>query len=216
MNKKPGKKPAPQHFQFTRAVLESPVLGVLSRSACICLFRIVLEHVRQWKNDTSRLTVTYKQFEEYGVCKHDIALALRELEALGLMRITERGRGGNAEYRMASKFRLTIAPGGTGEFREFKTAEEAEAAARKARGKRERPPKKTKSTPRNVGRSRPTKCGAETPHFRPTECGVGAPNPRPTECGVLYNIYPLLSERDERAEAGEAVEVPDFRLHTAK
>ena len=57
------------------------------------------------------MPVTYTDFVAYGVSKHAVAPALRELEALGFIEVTERGRGGNAEWRIPNKFRLTYRAG---------------------------------------------------------------------------------------------------------
>jgi hypothetical protein len=61
-------------------------------------------------------------------------------EALGFFRITERGRGGNREYRRPNKFYLTFAYGRgsrakppTDEWRKINTIEEAKAIAGAAR-----------------------------------------------------------------------------------
>ena len=45
---------------------------------------------------SGKLPITFEQFEEYGMDRDAIAPALRELEALGLIEITERGCAGNA------------------------------------------------------------------------------------------------------------------------
>jgi hypothetical protein len=62
---------------------------------------------------------------------------LRELEALGFVEITERGRAGNGEFLAPNKFRLTYRHAGnaapTNEWRQIRPIEDAEAAARAAR-----------------------------------------------------------------------------------
>lgn len=84
---------------------------------------------------------------EFGIDRHAIAPALREICALGFVEITERGRAGNAEWRRPHKFRLTYrqldraAP--TDEWKGIKTKEEAEMIAHEAR----RPPKRRNKTP---------------------------------------------------------------------
>src|SRR5207248_4464704 len=90
-------------------MLDSPAWRVLSLSACRVIDRIEIELARHGGNDNGKLPVTYEDFEEYGVTRESVSPAIREAEALGFIRITERGRGGNAEYRQPNKFFLTFA-----------------------------------------------------------------------------------------------------------
>jgi hypothetical protein len=86
--------------------------------------------------------VTFQDFEDYGIHRHAIAPAIRELEALGFIRITQIGRAGN-EFRIPNKFALTHLPTNdnpspTNGWRRIKTIEEAMAiadAARRAPGR---------------------------------------------------------------------------------
>jgi hypothetical protein len=95
-----------------------------------------------------------------------VAPAIREAEALGFIKVTERGRGGNAEHRKANRFFLTFAHGRdsraeppTHEWRRFETIEEAESVARAARANKDadavrfgqRRAKKNKNQSRNLG-----------------------------------------------------------------
>jgi hypothetical protein len=120
-------------------MLESPAYRVLSQSAHRVISRLELELCYHGGNDNGKLPVTFDDFVEYGIDRASVAPALREGEALGFLRITERGRGGNREYRAPNKFYLTFArcresrarpP--TDEWRKIKTIEEAKAAARSA------------------------------------------------------------------------------------
>src|SRR5262249_46769692 len=90
-------------------MLESPAYRVLSRSAHMVLARIEIELAHHAVNDNGRLPVTTENFVEYGMHRTSVAPALREAEALGFIRITERGHGGNAEYRSPNRFYLTYA-----------------------------------------------------------------------------------------------------------
>src|SRR5215510_9179311 len=90
-------------------MLESPAYRVLSRSAHMVLARIEIELAHHGGNDNGRLPVTSENFVEYGMHRTSVAPALREAEALGFIRITERGHGGNAEYRSPNRFYLTYA-----------------------------------------------------------------------------------------------------------
>jgi len=120
-------------------MLESPVYQVLSRAAHQVLSRIEIEHAHHGGNDNGRLPVTYGNFEAYGLHERMIAPAIRELEALGFIEVTQRGCGGNAAFRQPSLYRITYrhahdAEGdGTHEWRAIKTVEHAEEVARQAR-----------------------------------------------------------------------------------
>jgi hypothetical protein len=123
-----------------REMLESPAYRVLSQAAHRAMSRLELELCYHGGNDNGALPVTFEDFVEYGLDRASVAPALRELEALGFQRITERGRGGNREHRAPNKFYLTFAVGRgsrgnppTDEWRKIKTIEEARAIARSAR-----------------------------------------------------------------------------------
>ena len=121
-------------------MLLSPAWRVLSLSARRVLDRLEIERAQHGGQDNGRLPVTFEQLFEYGIHRHAIAPAVRELEALGFAIVTERGRSGNAGYRKPNLFRITFHPGGTDsgepsdEWRSIKTLEEAETLAATARG----------------------------------------------------------------------------------
>jgi hypothetical protein len=124
-------------------MLESPAYRVLSRSGHMVLARIEIELGHHGGNDNGRLPVTTENFIEYGMHRTSVAPAIREAEALGFIRITERGHGGNAEYRSPNRFYLTYAHTNdskrrppTDEWRRIKTLEEANQIARSARAKK--------------------------------------------------------------------------------
>jgi hypothetical protein len=91
-------------------MLRSPAFKVLSRAARQVLARIEIELVDHGGKDNGRLPVTFDQFVAYGINRHMIAPALRELVALGFVEITEHGRAGNADWRRPNMFRLTYLP----------------------------------------------------------------------------------------------------------
>jgi hypothetical protein len=130
-------KIAGQFSARTIAMMESPAFQVLSLSAHRALARIEIEHAHHGGNDNGNLPVTYDQFIEYGIHRNAVSPAIREVEALGFVEITERGRAGNAEWRRSNKFRLTYRQVGrsatTDEWRNIKTMEEAEVVAQTAR-----------------------------------------------------------------------------------
>jgi hypothetical protein len=121
-------------------MLESPAWKVLSLAGRRVIDRIEIELAHHGGNDNGRLPVTKLDFVEYGIHHNGVAAAIREAEALGFIRITKRGRGGNAEHRQPNLFFLTFARGRdsraqppTDDWRKIKTIEEAEMIAAQAR-----------------------------------------------------------------------------------
>jgi hypothetical protein len=178
-------------------MLASPAYRALSRAAHLIISRIEIELAHHGGNDNGRLPVTREQFIDYGVHHEGVAPAIREAEALGFIRITERGRGGNAEHRAPSYFFLTFAHSRNSraeppshDWRRVKTVEEAEQIARDARaaknpnavahGNRSWERYKAKTFPdpgfRNI--STPVS-GAESTDFPTPETGVTGPVRKP-------------------------------------
>lgn len=91
-------------------LLESPAYRVLSLSARRILDRLEVELAHHGGTDNGRLPVTYDNFAKYGIDRHAIAPAIRELEAVGIVEVTEHGRAGNADWRKPNLFRLTYKP----------------------------------------------------------------------------------------------------------
>jgi hypothetical protein len=121
-------------------MLESPAYCALSLSAHRVMSRIEIELGAHGGNDNGRLPVTKQDLMRYGVSHDQIAPAIRELEALGFIRVMERGRGGNAEHRKPNLFFLTFAHGRDSranppshDWRRIKTMHEAESIASAAR-----------------------------------------------------------------------------------
>jgi hypothetical protein len=116
-------------------MLRSPAWRVLSLSARRVLDRLEIEHADHGGAENGRLAVTYDDFHRYGIHRHAIRPAIREVVALGFAEITEAGRAGNAEFRKPNLFRLTYLNtqvGPTDEWQKI-TENEAEAIARAAR-----------------------------------------------------------------------------------
>ena len=78
-------------------------MRALTRSAHRALLRIEIELRQHAGRCNGKLTVTKQQFVEFGIHPRMVAPALRELEALGIIRI-EHGRGGNAEHYQPNRF----------------------------------------------------------------------------------------------------------------
>jgi hypothetical protein len=133
----------------SKELLESPAYQVLSRAAHQALSRIEIEHMMHGGFENGKLPVTYDQFVAYGLHRRSIAPALRELEAVRLVEVTERGSSGNGESRRPNKFRLTYLNVGradpTNEWRHIKAAE-ARSCVKAAR-KNQRTPRKKNRTP---------------------------------------------------------------------
>jgi hypothetical protein len=129
-----------QWASYPIAMLESPAYRVLSQGAHRVIARIAIELANHGGNDNGKLPVTKEQFVEYSIHAAGVAPALREAEALGFIEITEHGRGGNAEMRRPSLYRITFlnergskAKQPTHEWQRIKTVEEAQRIAGEAR-----------------------------------------------------------------------------------
>ena len=81
-------------------------MGGSSLAARRILDLLQIEHCRHGGKENGKLVLTYDQMASK-MDRHAIAPAIRELVALGFVEITQQGRGGNAEFRIASKYRLT-------------------------------------------------------------------------------------------------------------
>jgi hypothetical protein len=136
-------------------MLESWPYRVLSLSAHRALTRIEIELAHHGGNDNGRLPVTYDDFQDYGIDRHSIRPALSELEALGFIEVTDRGRAGNAEFRRPAKYRLTYKGADreppTHEWRRIETKEQAEHVAKRARASRGSPKREEKQEARPMG-----------------------------------------------------------------
>jgi len=200
------------------SMLESPAYRVLSVSAHRIISRIEIELARHGGNDNGRLPVTFEDFIEYGIHHNAIAPAIREAEALGFIRVTERGRGGNSEYRQPNKFFLTFAYGRdsrgnppTHDWRKIKTLEEAEEIARAARDNKnaqavqfaERRAKKTKNRYRNPVVVPHPEIGSEIAKSPHPETGSTASPPKPVPLSISRAGGPVYPEANStRSYAG--------------
>ena len=141
MSRKPGRKRRTQiDGQFaarTIKMLESPPFRVLRLSAHRVLARLEVELAHHGGMDNGRLPVTYDDYQQYGIDRHAIAPAIRELTALGFIEVTEHGCAGNAEWRTPNRFRLTYKPtkdaNPTDDWKWIQTIDQAMAKAQAAR-----------------------------------------------------------------------------------
>lgn len=68
-----------------------------------------IKHCQHGGRENGRLVCTYSDFEPHGVPRRSISRALRQLEALGILRIA-RGRPAYGDLRVPSIYRLTYLP----------------------------------------------------------------------------------------------------------
>ena len=195
-------------------MLESAAYRVLSLSAHRLLDRLEIELAHHGGHDNGRLPVTFDDFEKYGIDRHAVALAMREVEALGFIEVTERGRAGNAEYRTPNKFRITYRPADSAEatdkWKKIKTIEEAKSIALAARKPitRERPTNGTAKKQKPVGEN--TSFSVGIPH-RKAQCPSAGKHhysqsgETPTTLDISgRKLVPITDEAGERARPHRA------------
>jgi hypothetical protein len=96
-----------QFVPFRVEMLESAAWAALSLADRRVLGRLCIEHAHHGGTENGRLICTY-DFERFGVRRKSIAGSVRRLGQLGFLEITELGRGGNAEWRRPTRYRLTF------------------------------------------------------------------------------------------------------------
>lgn len=132
---------AEQWIAYSREMVESPAMRVLSLSATRVMHRIEAEHMSHGGAENGRLQVTYDQFVEWGMDRNAIAPAIRELEKLGFILITQKGVAGS-ENGQANRFRLTYVNSKnretpTNEWNKIETLEQADELATVARANKD-------------------------------------------------------------------------------
>jgi hypothetical protein len=121
-------------------MLDAPAYRVLSQAAHRVLARIEIELCRHGGKDNGELPVTTDNFVEYGIHRHAVSPAIRELEDLGFIQVI-RGLAAKAGQRRPSLYRLTYLPSSgdeepTNEWAAVLTIEAAEEIARQARSRK--------------------------------------------------------------------------------
>ena len=108
-NRKPAKATTivGQWVAHRIAMLESDAWAKLTLTARRVLDRLEIEHAHNGGKENGKLVCTYGDFERFGVRRPSIAAAIRLLVEVGLVEVTHKGRGGNAEFRDPSRYRLT-------------------------------------------------------------------------------------------------------------
>lgn len=89
-------------------MLESEAWRSLSFAARKVLDRLEIEHAHHGGKENGRLPCTYQDLARFGVRRSSVSGALRQLVATGFIEVTHQGRGGNADYRDPSRYRLTF------------------------------------------------------------------------------------------------------------
>ncbi|SER58417.1 hypothetical protein SAMN05216548_12714 [Faunimonas pinastri] len=119
------------------ALLDSPAWLVLSHRAFKVLGAIMAEHARTGGKENGALVVPYSDIEARGLRRPSISEAIAELQALGLVAVTDRGGRSYGSLRRPSTYRLTWlgtpdALGPTNEWLGSKTEDEARARVERA------------------------------------------------------------------------------------
>jgi hypothetical protein len=126
----------------TLEMRRSPAWRALPDTARRVLDRLEVEHMEHAGTENGQLICTYDQFARAGIRRASVALAIRQLTALGFLQVTEQGRRAIAEVRQPSRYRLTYPPvlsrmgndqiEPTNDWRRITTDEEAAAALERA------------------------------------------------------------------------------------
>ena len=123
-------------------MLESPAFSVLSLSAHRVMNRLEVELMRHKgkPEENGQLPCTFDDFAEYGIERHAISPAIRELEALGFIEVTQNGCAGNAGFRRPQLYLLTYLHSGSDQiikdnWKRVRSVDEAQRLAASARAK---------------------------------------------------------------------------------
>jgi hypothetical protein len=116
------------------SLLESPAFLAISHPARQVFWRLVAEYGRHGGKDNGRLPCPFSDLEKWRISSNLIARAVRELVAVGLVEITQRGVAGNADQRRPALYLITCfaAAGGesmdgTHDYERITSIEEADA-----------------------------------------------------------------------------------------
>jgi hypothetical protein len=85
-----------QFVPFRVDMLESDAWAALSINGRRVLDRLCIEHAHHGGTENGNLIVTYDDFVQFGIRRQSVKPAIDETVHLGLVEITELGRGGNA------------------------------------------------------------------------------------------------------------------------
>jgi hypothetical protein len=186
------------------AMMASPAYMVLSLSAHKVMARLEIEFGRHKgkPEENGALPCTFDDFAEYGIHRAAIAPAIRELVALGFIRVTRKGSAGNERHRQPALYLLTYQHHGSHAMLEdgwkrIQTLEEAELIAENAR--------KAKADPRAADFGRR---GGKARWAKKQSSSDG----NRTEPGMETVPDPSDGNRTERPDSPVMVSVPPSRV----
>lgn len=123
----PRSKPTRIEGQFIAHrldMLESEAWTSLSFVARRMLDRLEIEHGHHGGKQNGALPCQYDDFAAFGIRRQSVMAGLDELKRKGFIEVTRPGRGGNAEWRLPTLYRLTYLPtaksGPTDDWREYR------------------------------------------------------------------------------------------------
>ena len=169
-------------------MIVSPAWRVLSLSARRALDQLEIEHCAHGAAENGRLKVPYNDFEhKAGIHRHCIRPAIGELEALGFIEITRKGRAArDPGGRVPTLYRLTFvvgvgnSPDPTHEWRKVKSLDDAERIAKGARAAKS--PAKSKirkpmaeTAPKSVAKTATEKQNYSVAKTAPQQAAESAP-----------------------------------------
>jgi hypothetical protein len=103
--KKKGTEP---FIQIFRSVNRSHAWRAASRSCKLVVYRVLEEHMAHAGLENGNLPVTTADFLKWGIDAKSVSAAEREATALGLLYLSRRGRGGNAEHRAEHRWGISF------------------------------------------------------------------------------------------------------------
>jgi hypothetical protein len=89
------------------AMIESDAWRALTLPARRVLDRLEIEHAHHGGMENGALICTFDDFARAGVRRQSVARAIRDLEKLGFIEVTQRGRRAAGEFYLPSRYRLT-------------------------------------------------------------------------------------------------------------
>ena len=129
-------------------MLASPAWIALSPNGRRVVDRLIVENGRHGGKENGRLPCTYADFIGAGIRDGSVSDAIREAVALGFVKVVERGRAGNGEFRRAALYELTflfkLGRRPSNEWASIETTGDAARVSAEARTKRARRSAQTK------------------------------------------------------------------------
>jgi DNA-binding PadR family transcriptional regulator len=211
-----------------------PAWCVLSLAARRVLDLMEIELGDKRGKTNGHVCVTHKDFCRYGIGNNNISPALRELEALGFIEVTQRGAGGNADHHRPNLYRITYLASGenqnispTNEWEAISSLGEAKTIAARARAgsssqsqkcRNSRSPKYTNSRSPKYKKPPPEPASGEV-HFPPPEPASPGPNsPPPEPASQVYTSSQVYrggrGEGKAMADAGPPADEAPRRIWT--